>query len=94
MLSKVLLVAGLAFFADISTPHKQYVWVKEAGTPDGATKAFPLTKTPAASAEVGVFLNGMYQAQVTDYTLKGNQVIFTVPPAKGDFVRFWYLGAL
>lgn len=48
-----------------------------------ATVFGQLTRAPASVASIAVFVSGVYKVPGVDYTLNGDYVIFTTPPAAG-----------
>ena len=51
---------------------------------NGATTQFgPLVRAPATVASVAVFVNGSYKVPGVDYTLNGDNVLFTTAPGSG-----------
>lgn len=61
-----------------------------AEVPNGVISQFSLTQTPITGSLM-VFLNGVLQEPIDDYTLAGTTVTFLTPlPQTGDKVRFIY----
>ena len=51
---------------------------------NASTTSFsPLTRAPAGTASIAVFVNGVYQTPGSAYTLSGTTINFTSPPASG-----------
>jgi hypothetical protein len=48
-----------------------------------ATSFGPLTRAPAGSASIAVYISGSYKTPGTDYTVSGTQITFAVAPASG-----------
>jgi hypothetical protein len=42
-----------------------------------------LTRSPAGVASIAVFISGVYKTPGVDYTLNGDMILFTTPPASG-----------
>jgi len=42
-----------------------------------------LTRAPASVASIAVFISGVYKTPGVDYTLNGDIIVFTTPPASG-----------
>ena len=42
-----------------------------------------LTRAPAGVASIAVFISGVYKVPGVDYTLNGDMILFTTPPASG-----------
>lgn len=61
---------------------------------DTVTTSFgPLTRAPAGTAAIAVFVSGSYKTPGIDYTLDGDYINFTVAPASGgDNVVIHHLG--
>lgn len=59
------------------------------GAIDGANTQFTLPNVPVA-ASVEVFLNGVIQRPVTDYSVSGAVVTFADAPLTGDVVTVHY----
>ena len=55
-------------------------------TGDGSDTTLTLTDTPGSTNNVLVFLDGIRQAPVTDYTVMGNTLTFTTAPEAGVLV--------
>ncbi|HEX7360971.1 MAG TPA: hypothetical protein VF283_10815 [Bryobacteraceae bacterium] len=74
---------GSAEFVDAETP---------AGTPNGTTTVFTLTKAPAPAASLELYRNGVLQRQGVDYTLSGNTVTFVNAsiPQTNDLLQAFY----
>jgi len=62
-----------------SVPHVVDVF---SGT-GSATSFGPLVRSPAGTAAIAVFVNGAYRTPGLDYTLNGDYINFTTPPAVG-----------
>ena len=51
---------------------------------DGSATNFgPMSRSPAGTASVAVFVGGSYKTPTNDYTISGDYVNFTTPPASG-----------
>lgn len=50
---------------------------------DGSNKDFILTRAPASTASIGVFINGLYQQPTANYTLNVSTISFTNAPSTG-----------
>jgi len=51
---------------------------------NGAATSFgPLTRAPAGSASIAVYISGVYKTPGIDYTVSGTQITFAVAPASG-----------
>ncbi len=62
------------------------------GTVNGSNTAFTLSQIPFdADDSVQVFLDGLKQTRVTDYTVSGSTVTFVVAPALGQSIRVNYV---
>jgi len=48
-----------------------------------ATSFGPMNRSPAGTASVAVFVGGSYKTPSVDYTISGDYVNFTTPPASG-----------
>ena len=48
-----------------------------------ATNVGPMSRSPAGTASVAVFVGGSYKTPTNDYTISGDYVNFTTPPAVG-----------
>lgn len=48
-----------------------------------ATVFGQLTRAPAGVASIAVFISGVYKVPGVDYTLNGDLIVFTTPPASG-----------
>ena len=48
-----------------------------------ATSFGQLTRSPAGVASIAVFISGVYKVPGVDYTLSGDYILFTTPPASG-----------
>jgi len=71
-----------------SVPH-----VVDIFTGDNTTVTFgPLTRAPAGTAAIAVFVNGVYKIPGVDYTLNGNLIVFTSAPASSASVIIHHLG--
>ena len=72
-----------------SVPH-----IVDVYSGDAVTTSFgPLTRAPAGTAAIAVFVSGSYKTPGIDYTLSGDYINFTVAPASGgDNVVIHHLG--
>lgn len=72
-----------------SVPH-----VVDVYSGDAVTTSFgPLTRAPAGTAAIAVFVSGSYKTPGIDYTLDGDYINFTVAPASGgDNIVIHHLG--
>ena len=71
-----------------SVPH-----TVDAFAGDGSTTSFgPLTRAPAGTAAIAVFIEGVYKTPGTDYTLNGNYIVFTVAPSNALNIIIHHLG--
>lgn len=63
-----------------------------AGTPNGTTTVFTLTKTPSPAASLEVYRNGVLQKQSVDYTLSGSSITFASGsiPQTSDLLQAFY----
>ena len=61
-----------------------------AGSVDDVNTTFTLSYTPITPTALGVFQNGLYQKQGTDYTLAGQTITFAVAPLTGDVIVACY----
>ena len=51
---------------------------------NGSTTTFgPMVRAPAGTASIAVFISGSYKTPTTDYTVSGDNIIFTSAPAVG-----------
>jgi hypothetical protein len=50
---------------------------------NASTSFGPLTRAPAGSASIAVYISGVYKTPGIDYTVSGTQVTFAVAPASG-----------
>lgn len=63
------------------------------GSINGSNTSFTLSPTPAASANVNCFLNGLQQQQGSgnDYTISGATITYlTAPPTGSKLICLWY----
>ena len=52
---------------------------------DASTTSFgPLSRAPASSASIAVYVDGLYKTPTVDYTLAGTQIFFIAAPASGN----------
>lgn len=52
-----------------------------------------LTRAPAGVASIAVFISGVYKTPGVDYTLNGDMILFTTPPASGtDNIVIHHMG--
>jgi hypothetical protein len=52
-----------------------------------------LTRAPASVASIAVFISGVYKTPGVDYTLNGDLILFTTPPASGtDNIIIHHMG--
>lgn len=68
-------------YADDETPS---------GTINGSNTAFTLAHTPSPAASLMLFQNGVLNRRMTDYTLSGANITFSVAPTTGDNLRAFY----
>lgn len=60
---------------------------------DSVTTIFgPLSRAPAGTASIAVFINGVYRTPGVDYTLNGDLIIFNVAPSSGAAIVVLHLG--
>jgi hypothetical protein len=59
------------------------------GNVDGVNSNFTLTYTPIPNSE-HVYLNGLLQDEIDDYTIEYNVIKFTYPPLNGMKIRCSY----
>lgn len=61
-------------------------WTREtpSGLINGVNTVYTLSQTPDDATGVQVFLNGILQRPVTDYTLSSVTITFITPPALGQ----------
>lgn len=50
---------------------------------NSATSFGPLTRAPAGSASIAVYISGVYKTPGSEYTVSGTQITFAVAPASG-----------
>lgn len=50
---------------------------------DSSSQSFSLSRAPATTASIGVFINGLYQQPTANYTLSVTTVTFTSAPPSG-----------
>lgn len=50
---------------------------------DGSDPSFELTRVPASTSSIAVFVNGLYQSPTANYTLNGLTINFSVVPSSG-----------
>jgi len=60
------------------------------GVIDGNNRLFTLTSIPNPSGSLLLFLNGINQIPGTSYTITGNTITFTNPPATGGVLVAFY----
>lgn len=61
---------------------------------NAATSFGPLTRAPAGSASIAVYISGSYKTPGIDYTVSGTQITFSVAPASGtNNIVVLHLGA-
>ena len=71
-----------------SVPH-----TVDAFAGDGSTTSFgPLTRAPAGTAAIAVFLNGVYQTPGAAYTLNGDYIVFVTAPINLATIVVHHLG--
>ena len=61
-------------------------------TGDGSTVAFTLTETPAVANSVMVFVDGILQKALTNYTISGAVVTFTSAPLANAEIEVKHMG--
>lgn len=60
---------------------------------DAITSTFgPLTRAPAGTASIAVFINGAYKTPGADYSLNGEYITFVSAPASGATIIIHHLG--
>ncbi len=60
---------------------------------DAVTSTFgPLTRAPAGTASIAVFINGAYKTPGADYSLNGEYITFVSAPASGATIIIHHLG--
>lgn len=64
--------------------------VKDSFTGDGVTTVFTLTKTPASSSSIIVFVGNINQNPDDAFTLATNQITFYNPPPSGQTVIIFH----
>lgn len=71
-----------------SVPH-----VVDVFSGDNATTTFgPLTRAPAGTAAIAVFIDGVYRTPGVNYTLNGDTIVFNVAPGFGTNIVIHHLG--
>jgi hypothetical protein len=71
-----------------SVPH-----VVDVFSGDNATTIFgPLTRAPAGTAAIAVFIDGVYRTPGVNYTLNGDTIVFNVAPGFGTNIVVHHLG--
>jgi len=50
---------------------------------DGSDTTFDLSRIPASTSSIAVFINGSYQSPTANYTLSGVTINFTAAPSSG-----------
>ncbi len=50
---------------------------------NGSTQNFTLSRVPASTSSIAVFINGLYQRPTANYTLDIETISFTTAPASG-----------
>ena len=71
-----------------SVPH-----IIDAFGGDNTTTTFgPLTRAPAGTAAIAVFIDGAYKTPGTDYTLNGSFIVFNAAPGFGSNIIIHHLG--
>lgn len=50
---------------------------------DGSDASFVMTRSPASTSSVAVFINGLYQRPTANYTLDGVTINFAAAPVSG-----------
>ena len=50
---------------------------------DGSNQNFTLSRVPASTSSIAVFINGLYQRPTANYTLDIETISFTTAPASG-----------
>ena len=58
---------------------------------DGSTTSYTLDVANSTSSSILITTNGLTQAPDVDYTVTGNTVTFTTPPAQGDIMQVRFL---
>lgn len=68
-------------------------WKQEtpSGTINGSNKAFTLSQTPLENDVVEVYLDGLRQVPVIDYTISTTTITFVTAPALGQSVFVQYV---
>jgi hypothetical protein len=51
---------------------------------DGSDTSFVLSRSPASTASIAVFINGLYQRPSANYTLDGVNINFAAAPVLGE----------
>ena len=60
-------------------------------TGNGSTSAFALSDTPISIHALWVYVDGLFQRPITDYTLSGDTVTFITTPAQDQSLDFRYI---
>lgn len=78
----------------INVEQLEKAWVDEtpSGTVNSSNTAFTISQTPFdANDAVQVFLNGVKQTRVSDWTISGTTITFVTAPVTGQSVRVNYI---
>lgn len=60
---------------------------------DNSTTTFSLTRVPASTSSVAVYINGLYQTPTTAYTLNVSDIVFSTAPTSGtNNIQVLHLG--
>lgn len=60
---------------------------------DASTTTFSLSRYPASTASIAVFINGSYQQPTANYTINGVDIVFTsAPPTGTENVLILHIG--
>jgi hypothetical protein len=80
--------------ARVDAEFLKSMWVDEtpSGTVNGSNVTFTLSQTPFdANDALQVFVDGLKQDRVTDWTVSGSTITFVTAPVTGQSVRVNYI---
>lgn len=60
------------------------------GAINGVNASFSLAHAPSPTASLKLYLNGVVQTQIADYSLGGAAITFNAAPLAGDALIAWY----
>lgn len=99
-MARTLLILGVLIAALLTSQITQYpgpsatpLVVREVptGTLNGVNQTFSLSFTPKPDASLLLFINGIAETPVTEYTISGGVITYINAPAATDRMMAWYL---